>query len=71
MTIDEAMQEAVRNGLRGFTLWPSHGRWQANVTYDGTGWRCETRDTADEAIRAVLGASAVSKIETDETDIFG
>ena len=71
MTIPEALKEAASRGLRGLTIWPTQdGQWQASVTYDGTGWRCETHADPVTALERALGASAVSGIATDE-DIFG
>lgn len=74
MTIPEAIKEAAASGLRGLTLWPTQdGQWQANVTYDGTGWRCETHADPVTALERALGASAVSEMTNDtleEDDIF-
>lgn len=75
MTIDEALQEAGKSGLRALTLWRlQDGCWQANTSRDGQSWRCETHADPVVAAKAALGVKAVSEMTNDNPilgDIFG
>lgn len=60
--------------LRGLTLYRTQdGKWQANTTRDGVGWRVEIDDNPVVAVEKALGGEPpkpLSEIPTDETDIF-
>lgn len=74
MTIDEALQEAGKSGLRALTLWKTQDGWQANTSRDGQSWRCETHADPVVAVKAALGVKAVSEMTNDNPilgDIFG
>ena len=69
--LDDAILEAARSGLQGFTLFPTQdGRWQASTTRDKIGWSVHINADPVSAMQAALGASAASKKPTDG-DIFG
>lgn len=72
--LDDAILEAARSGLQGFTLFPTQdGRWQASTTQDKIGWSVHIAADPVTAMQAALGASAVSEKPTDNPvpeDIF-
>ena len=74
-TIDEALQEAGKSGLRAFTLWKTQDGWQANSSPDGQSWNCVTHEDPVVAVIAALTRKpvpAVSEMTTDEDGgIFG
>lgn len=51
MTIDELLKTT---SLRGLTLWPAEGGWQASATMDGVGWRIGIDPDPLEALKAAL-----------------
>lgn len=75
--LDDAILEAARSGLQGFTLFSTQdGRWQASTTRDRQSWSVHIAADPVSAMRTALGASAVSEKPTDEPktddmDIFG
>lgn len=71
--LDDAILEAAAGGLHELVLRESVGGWQVVVKVHGAlrgpwGVGCDTDPV--KAIRAALGASAVSGVAND-TDIFG
>ena len=73
--LETIIAEAVQNGLRGLTLYPTQdGGWQASVTHDRVGWRVEIDADPVVALAKALGAPAASVLPTDNDDagdIFG
>lgn len=63
--IDDLIHQAVAQGCRGITLWPTgSGGWQANVKF-GDGFRVATDRDALAALTTALGGSEA------EVDLFG
>jgi hypothetical protein len=73
--IETLIKEAAREGrFRQLTLFLTpESRWQASTRRPGnlSGWRVEIRDTALEALEAVLSDPLPSTPANDEGDIFG
>lgn len=72
--LETIIAEAVQNGLRGLTLYPTQdGCWQASVTHDRVGWRVEIDADPAVALTKALGTPAASEKPTDNDvpeDIF-
>jgi len=61
MTVEQLLAEAVQNGLRGLTLWPTQdGRWQASTSPDRISWSVKIADDPVSALLAVLKAPTKS-----------
>ncbi|WP_338341882.1 MULTISPECIES: hypothetical protein [unclassified Shinella] len=69
--LDDAILEAARSGLQGFTLFSTQdGRWQASTTRDRQSWSVHIAADPVSAMRAALGTSAAAEKTTDKGDIF-
>lgn len=70
-TLEAAIADAMRTGVRGLTLFQTwDGRWQAASSVDRLGWRIEIAADPIEALTRLLGAPATSETATDN-NIFG
>lgn len=73
MTIEEAIQQAAREGRLSLTLFSASSGYQANLSLDRKGWRVEMADDPVVALKKVLGllpgAAGRLRVPPDE-DIF-
>ena len=69
--LETLLDEAVKRGLVGFTLFSTQdGRWQANITFDRLSWQCRFGGSPIEAAAAILTTLVVPQVPSPE-DIFG
>lgn len=67
---ETVLDEAVKNGLVGFTLYPTQdGRWQAATSFDRISWQHQFADTPGEAVIKALIATR-RKVQQYDGDIF-
>jgi len=70
-SLETLIDEAVKRGLVGFTLYPTqNGLWQANTTFDRVSWQHQFGDGPVEAAIAALTQRAAPQ-NPDPEDIFG
>lgn len=69
--IDDLIRQAVARGARGITLWPNSGGWQANVTYDGQGYKFAVDRDALVALTTALSEREAIAPVVAEVDLFG
>jgi len=69
--IADLIRQAVARGCRGITLWPNSGGWQANVTYDGQGYKFAVDRDALAALTTVLTEREAAAAPAAEVDLFG
>jgi hypothetical protein len=68
VTTDDLIRQAVAQGARGITLWPTgSGGWQANVKF-GDGFRVAADRDALAALTTALGGN---EAPAAEVDLFG
>jgi hypothetical protein len=64
-TLDQALQEAGKSGLRALTVWKlPDGRWQANTSPDGQAWTCVTDADLVAAVKGALGVKPAAAAPT-------
>lgn len=61
----EKLDQLARDGrMHGFTIWPSHGGYQANLQSGvNAGWRVRRAETPGEAIALVLAMDYADEID--------
>lgn len=70
MTLETKIREAAASGrLKALTLWRlGDGRWQANSSADGVGWRIEHGPDATEALQKLFDLPSVTSDVTGAFD---